>query len=176
MRCRCGARAACSVPMAELTNTSGAAKRVWFWALALAGSVVFASGGNPQSPVSFIGIDKLAHFGVFGLLATLVLRTPQVWRRIGWRGWIAVLAVSAFGGTDEWHQSFTPGRSVEFADWISDTSGAALAVTLYLKWGWYRRLLELPLWKKRSKSALVEKNKPEAPVAVASGPDDSVTA
>ena len=153
--------------MAESTDNSGAAKRAWFWALALAGSVVFASGGNPQSPVSFIGIDKLAHFGVFGLLATLVLRTPQVCRRIGWRGWIAVLAVSAFGGTDEWHQSFTPGRSVEFADWIADTTGAALAVTLYLKWGWYRRLLEFPVFRRRKLAGGVAK--PEAPATDASG-------
>ena len=139
----------------------------WFWPLALAGSVVFASGGNPQLPVSFIGIDKLAHFCVFGLLATLILRTPQVWRRIGWRGWIAVLAVSAFGGTDEWHQSFTPGRSVEFADWISDTTGAALAVAFYLNWAWYRRLLEFSFSRRRKTAD--EKTKPEAPATVAPG-------
>jgi len=139
----------------------------WFWALALAGAVVFASGGNPHVPVSFVGIDKLAHFGVFGLLATLILRMPQVWRRIGWRGWIAVVAVSIFGATDEWHQSFTPGRSVEFADWISDTTGAALAVTLYLNWSWYRRLLEIPLGKRKKRAA--DKTEPEAPATVASG-------
>lgn len=153
--------------MVEFTNNSGAAKRAWFWPLALAGSVVFASGGNPQSPVSFIGFDKLAHFCVFGLLATLILRTPQVWRRGGWRGWIAVLAVSAFGGTDEWHQCFTPGRTVEFADWLSDTTGAALAVTLYLNWSWYRRLLEFPVFRRRKPAA--GKTKPEAPATVASG-------
>jgi len=153
--------------MVEFTNNSGVAKRAWFWPLALAGSVVFASGGNPQSPVSFIGFDKLAHFCVFGLLATLILRTPQVWRRGGWRGWIAVLAVSAFGGTDEWHQCFTPGRSVEFADWLSDTTGAALAVTLYLNWSWYRRLLEFPVFRRRKPAG--RETKPEAPATVASG-------
>jgi len=144
----------------------------WFWPLALAGAVVFASGGNPQSPVSFIGIDKLAHFGVFGLLATLVLRMPTVWNRTGWRGWIAVVAVSAFGATDEWHQSFTPGRSVEFADWISDTCGAALAVSLYLNWSWYRRLLEIPLGERKKRAA--DKTAPEAPATVA--PDARETA
>lgn len=143
-----------------------------FWAVALAGTVVFASSGNPQMPVqTFVGFDKLAHFGVFGLLATLVLRNRAVWRRPGWRGWIAVLAVSAFGGTDEWHQSFTPGRSVEWADWIADTSGAALAVALYLNWGWYRRLLEHPVWRPRPRP--VEKKEPEAPELAASGSGDA---
>ena len=31
----------------------------------------------------------------------------------------------AYGATDEWHQSFVPGRSTELADWIADTAGAA---------------------------------------------------
>ncbi|MBK8478207.1 MAG: VanZ family protein [Opitutaceae bacterium] len=124
----------------------------WLWAVALAGTLVLASGNTPpRIPGSFIGLDKIAHFSLFGLLATLVLRVDRVWGRPGWRGWIAVLAVSVFGITDEWHQSFTPGRSVEFADWIADTAGAALATTLYLNWGGYRRVLETPLRVRRRK-------------------------
>jgi hypothetical protein len=30
-------------------------------------------------------------------------------------------------------------------DWVADTLGAALAVTLYARWGWYRRWLEMPV-------------------------------
>lgn len=124
----------------------------WLWALALAGTLVLASGNTPpQIPGSFIGLDKIAHFSLFGLLATLVLRADPVWGRLRSRGWIAILAVSLFGITDEWHQSFTPGRAVEFADWIADTAGAALATTLYLRWGWFRRLLETPLRLRRRK-------------------------
>ncbi len=112
----------------------------------LATVLVWASGNNPAAiPGTFVGFDKVAHFCVFGLLATNLLRLESVWRRPGWRAWIAIGVVSFFGASDEWHQSFTPGRAVEFADWLADTSGAALAVTLYLRWGWYRRLLEMPL-------------------------------
>ena len=131
-------------PVADSLSCSSARLK-WLWALTLAGTLVLASGNNPpQIPGSFVGIDKIAHFSLFGLLATLVLRTNTVSRR-RWSGVIAATAVSLFGITDEWHQSFTPGRSVEFADWIADTSGAALAVVLYLRWHWYRRLLETPL-------------------------------
>lgn len=150
--------------MSETTNHSAASRSRWFWALTLAGAIVLASGNNPAAPpVSFVGIDKVAHFGVFGLLATVVLRMPAVWRRVGRRGWIAVAAVSLFGATDEWHQSFTPGRSVELADWIADTAGAALAVLLYLHWANYRRLLESPVRFGRRKRAPQSAVSPAAP-------------
>ncbi len=84
------------------------------------------------------GIDKVAHFAVFGLLATLVVRT-------GCRPWLAVLLVALFGFTDEWRQSFTPGRTVEVADWVADTLGAITAVAIYTRWTRYRVWLEGPL-------------------------------
>lgn len=133
----------------------------WWWAGALAAAVVFASGNNPQVPVpTFVGFDKVAHFGVFGLLATLILRTGSIWRR-RWRALLAVGLVSLFGITDEWHQSYTPGRAVEFADWLFDTAGAALAVTLYLRWAWYRTLLETPLRLRRRKPVATPAAAPE---------------
>lgn len=118
-----------------------------FWPLALAVAIDIASGRSKvASPFLFPHSDKVVHFFVFGLLATLVIRTRAVWRRVTWRGWIAIAAVSAFGILDEFRQSFTPGRSVEVADWMADTLGACLAVCVYLFWGGYRALLEMPLW------------------------------
>lgn len=91
--------------------------------------------------LGFANIDKVAHFFVYGLLATLTVRLG----RSGRAAWFALLAVSAFGVTDEFHQSFVPGRSCSAADWVADTLGAALAVGCYAGWERYRRLLELPL-------------------------------
>ncbi len=59
---------------------------------------------------------------------------------------MAVLLVSLFGLVDEWHQSFTPGRYMEVADWVADTFGAIIAVGMYRYVGWYRVMLEKPLW------------------------------
>ena len=81
-------------------------------------------------------------FSIYGLLATLTLRGLGSRR---WAPWLAIAAVSLFGVSDEWHQSFVPGRSCEVADWVADTLGAALAVSLYRRWGFYRRLLEFSL-------------------------------
>ncbi len=117
-----------------------AATARWLYPLALAVLVVVASGRSQVAAPQIVNIDKFAHFSIFGLLATLVARSPGMRH-----AWIAVLVVSLFGMSDELRQSFTPGRFVEIADWAADTAGAIIAVTAYAWWSWYRRLLEMPL-------------------------------
>ncbi|MBM3842162.1 MAG: VanZ family protein [Verrucomicrobia bacterium] len=82
--------------------------------------------------------DKVVHFAVYGLLGTLACRPARTWRGAA----VAVLVTSAFGASDEWHQSFVPGRTAELADWVADSAGAACAAVLYVRWTWYRRQLE----------------------------------
>jgi VanZ family protein len=86
--------------------------------------------------------DKIAHFAVFALIATLVCRAGPGWRAAAW----AVGSVSLFGALDEWHQSFVPGRMPSVTDWVADTLGALVACGLYVGWPWYRRLLEFKVW------------------------------
>jgi VanZ family protein len=114
----------------------------WLWAVAMAVTVFFASGQSQVAAPSIVNFDKVAHALVFGLIATLAGRSFHRRRRV----WLAILLTSAYGAFDEVRQSFTAGRSVEVADWVADTAGAALAVTLYQLWSWYRRLLETPLF------------------------------
>lgn len=114
----------------------------WLYPVALGAMIVLASGRSEVAAPGIIGIDKVAHFAVFGLLGTILVRSRPLTR--AWP-FGAIFLVSFFGLTDELHQSFTPGRFVEFADWIADTAGATLAVTLYVNWPAYRRLLEFPL-------------------------------
>lgn len=98
---------------------------------------------------AWLSFDKLAHFGVFGLLGTTIARleTARRWPLIGalW----AIVIVSAYGFGDEWLQSFTPDRSMEYDDWVADTLGAAMAVILYLRWTRTRRLLETHVGRRR---------------------------
>jgi VanZ family protein len=127
--------------------------------VAVAATVFIASG---QSQVAAPGInhfDKVAHTLVFGLIATLMGRS---FRRRRWV-WFAILLTSTYGAGDEIRQSFTVGRSVEMADWFADTAGAALAVTLYQLWPWYRRLLEAPLFTRKRQ---VEKSSAAVPTEV----------
>ena len=126
-------------------NASLKFSRDWMWPLVVAGVVVWASNHGRVATPEFTrwipNFDKVAHFSIYGLLATLTVRAG----RGRWAPWVALAAVSLFGVIDEWHQSFVPGRSCDAADWVADTLGAALAIALYTRWGWYRMRLEMPL-------------------------------
>jgi VanZ family protein len=43
---------------------------------------------------------------------------------------LAVVIGSLYGGTDEFHQSFVPGRTADPLDWVADTLGVALGASL----------------------------------------------
>jgi len=119
----------------------------WGYALALAASVVWASNHEQMAIpdyANFVNFDKLAHASIFGLMATLVLR-PFHTRPIVW----SIVIVSVFGASDELHQSFTPGRSMDVLDWVADTIGAIVAVSAYTFWSGYRRVLEVELFKRK---------------------------
>jgi VanZ family protein len=130
--------------MRRVTTVKTPPRWQWAYAVALAATIVWASGHGQVAGPGVVNFDKAAHFSVFGLMATLVLRPFR-----GGHAWWAVVIVSIFGVSDELRQSLTPGRSMELADWIADTVGAAVAVTVYTFWPWYRRLLETPLWKRK---------------------------
>jgi VanZ family protein len=132
----------------------------WLWAVAVMVTVFFASGQSQVATPGIVNFDKVAHGLVFGLIATLIARSFS--RRACM--WAAIVLTSAYGAADEVRQGFTAGRSVELADWVADTTGAALAVTLYLRWAWYRRVLELPLFKRKRR---VEKTPAAVPTDAA---------
>ncbi|WP_395743116.1 VanZ family protein [Prosthecobacter sp.] len=88
------------------------------------------------SPASFEGVDKLEHTTYFALggvcfLLSLRLgglaRTPVV--AIG----MTVLFCGLVGAFDEWHQTFTPGRSGgDVWDWTADLSGGFVGAFIVL--------------------------------------------
>lgn len=118
--------------------------------------MAFLASGTSRLATPDLGFsfskDKIAHFLVFGLIATSILRTPR-FSRAGIKGLLlAALLTSLYGACDEWRQSMTPGRSVEFADWLADTAGAIVAVTVYSQWSLYRRFLEFRLAKSNNRA------------------------
>ena len=120
-----------------------------FPCLLVATIYVVSSQSEIAAPDWGFSYDKMVHFLVFGLLSTAVMRIPYIFKQ-NWKGLLlTLLTVSSYGVIDEFRQMFTAGRSVDFYDWVADTSGALLASILYLKCNWYRRLLETKLnWKK----------------------------
>ena len=81
--------------------------------------------------------DKFLHlieYTVLGFLLAwmLVKISPQVFTGFPW---IVSLSVAVlFGASDEWHQSFVPGRCADVNDWIVDGVGSALGVLVMYVW------------------------------------------
>ena len=125
---------------------------VWFWLppLAWMGMIFYLSAqpdlpGPPESWLNAWLIDKLlkkgAHFGVYAGLAFWwwrALRRPQTLSEAKETGKIALLL--AFGVSvlyavsDEFHQSFVPGREPRLLDVLIDATGAATALGLMWRW------------------------------------------
>ena len=116
---------------------------LWLWgppAIYAVAIFVISSLTAPPSPPQQL-TDKHVHGLVYaGLALTLVRATAGgTWAGVtaAAAGKAAALAV-AYGATDEWHQSFVPGRQVEMLDWGADALGAFAAAGLVLvavRWG-----------------------------------------
>ena len=94
--------------------------------------------------------DKVIHALVYGLIATTWLRWLTTFKTEFKAALWAITLTSTFGVIDEVHQSFVPGRYLDFFDWVADTAGATLATFCYLKWPLYRNILEWPKKPKQS--------------------------
>lgn len=91
----------------------------------------------PFLPQGLLSQDKLLHASEYAVLAALLLAAL---RGVGVRPVaavvLAVLVASAYGASDEFHQSFVPNRTADVLDWVADTLGAlagAIAAALALR-------------------------------------------
>ncbi|MRR13621.1 hypothetical protein EG835_14490, partial [bacterium] len=106
------------------------AARTGRWAAAAAVvwmGVIFALSSLPGSavPGRFGSLGHFVVYFVLGALYLLALRPDG----FSWRAAVlAVVLASLYGISDEFHQSFVPGRTPDVADWLVDTSAAATAV------------------------------------------------
>lgn len=85
-----------------------------------------------QVPAAF------GHWAGYALLGVTVARAfaGGLPRRITPRIAVATIVVCvAYGVTDEYHQSFVPGRVAEVADLYADAAGAVAAVAACWAWG-----------------------------------------
>jgi VanZ family protein len=130
-------------------------RRETLWPFLLAGTITWCSGFPAAVPsAGWLEVDKLGHFGAYGALATAIIRHPALGRWPGLGLWWALVLASGYGIGDEFRQSLTHGiRSPDWHDWLADTIGAVVAVSLYIRWTGYRRAMETPLLRRRPKPA-----------------------
>jgi len=89
------------------------------------------------TPLKFPHQDKVMHMGAYFILAAFTVRA---FRHLAFSYGLfltsCLIFSSLYGASDEWHQSFVAGRFSDVNDWIADTVGAILLLTLY---HFYRR-------------------------------------
>lgn len=121
---------------------SGRGRRflAWLPALAWAG-LIFIISAQPKETFQRLGFTGQAlsvggHLIVYFVLMILLvialrastnLPNKQVYL-------LAFLIVAIYGLSDEYHQSFVPGRTPTLVDWLVDLIGAGLALLVLLRW------------------------------------------
>jgi VanZ family protein len=97
-------------------------------------AMIFALSSRERFPSPPVGsaaiIAIFAHLFLYGMLAALLLIAFRGRRRITLRSAILAVAIAtAYGVSDEFHQSFVPGRSATVFDVVVNFLGAVMAVT-----------------------------------------------
>lgn len=93
------------------------------------------SASPEQFEIVHLLFRKICHFSEYAVLGVLILRAL---RSSGWRvtqldpavslRLVALCLASAYAASDEFHQTFIPGRSPSVFDVLIDTAGAAFGL------------------------------------------------
>ncbi|MEO8075280.1 MAG: VanZ family protein [Acidobacteriota bacterium] len=108
---------------------------VWLWGpVAIQMALIFMASSIPNlGALPGDMSDKTGHSIGYALLGGFLLRALAGARLRGvtWqRAAITVILATLYGVSDEFHQSFVPGRSPDVHDVFADCRGAVLAVTV----------------------------------------------
>jgi len=120
--------------------------------LVYAGIIYWESSRDTSSVSLPYHTDKIVHFVEFGLLCLMtcwLLSSVRIWTNGIYKIILAVGVTSLYGISDEFHQLFTPNRSVDAFDWMADTIGA---VTAGFFWQKITRIVHI-----KEKSLAIEK-------------------
>ena len=97
-------------------------------------AVIFYVSSMPQPPLPSGVSDKVAHTFGYALLGALTMRAVAGSAGQPLRVWHVLTAIAiavAYGVTDEYHQSFVPGRDADVHDVYADALGATLGAGLW---------------------------------------------
>jgi VanZ family protein len=118
-------------------------RRFWLWAAvaAYSGLIFYLSSLSDLHQhltfIEFQNADKLEHATAYAIWAFLFSAARSAtWPRLakGPAMLLSTLAGVLYGASDEFHQSFVPGRSAELGDLAADAAGSLLGAALYSLW------------------------------------------
>jgi len=96
--------------------------------------VIFWFSAQPQAALNFGQpefLGKVAHVAEYAILGWLIQRARGD-KRAWWQSWLIAVVYAA---TDEFHQSFTPGRTSRVTDVMIDTIGAGIGLFITTRLG-----------------------------------------
>jgi VanZ family protein len=116
---------------------AGPLVRLW-GPVVVATVAIFVVSAQPDPPLPSVITDKQGHSAGYAVLAALVTRALV--GGLGGQVHVAQAARSialttTYGASDEWHQSFVPGREADVADVWADAVGACVGTALCWAWG-----------------------------------------
>lgn len=117
---------------------------VWRSLLFLWMTTIFILSTQSSLPTQslFEGQDKFEHLLAYGLLGVLLSRSLNPMKVVTWQRVILITVLTTlYGISDEYHQSFVPGRDVSALDVLADGVGGFVAAQV-LFW-WDRKMFQI---------------------------------
>lgn len=126
----------------EMVNISGVElKYFYIIPIVLYSCLIFYLSNQPRLPMPDLGIlgwDKLIHFAayfLYGILMQMAVIAVAVKKTQKNQIFIVILLCSLYAFSDEYHQSFVPGRDADIYDVLADLLGALTSLLLYKRIG-----------------------------------------
>ena len=110
--------------------------KFWFPVFLYSGIIFWASSQPPGGPLPWPFADKFLHlieYSILGFLTARALHGSQCGMVAARIVLYAFLFSFLYGFSDEWHQSFVPGRQVEIGDLLADGIGGLLGGMIFFR-------------------------------------------
>ncbi len=118
-----------------------------FAASSLSSDAIESTGaGKASRSAPAVANQVTVHLIEFGVLAALLFRALALQGALSALrlGLVVAAVTTAYGATDEFHQSFVPGRYPSWLDIAYDAAGAILGASMAFAWIWLRRRVRTP--------------------------------
>ena len=110
--------------------------KFWFPVILYSGIIfTISSLSRIEVPYAQYDLDKVVHVVEYAILGFLFRRAMSSTTKLSKKTvfWVTVIFCTLYGISDEFHQSFVPGRDATWMEALADTIGGTLGGLTYAK-------------------------------------------